>query len=202
MNQAAVVYRRNAEPSRGLAAAGIFFLKWFLAIPHFIIVGILGYLALIAGYIGYFVVAFTGNLPGGIQNFITWWLRWWIRTYGWTAGISDEYPPFETDPTGYGVDATLPRNESPSKGLAVAGIFLVKAIGASPHLIVLGVLMFVALIAIWIGYFAVAFTGNLPEGIQDFVAGVFQWFARVAAWLTGLTDEYPPFSLQVSPQVG
>jgi hypothetical protein len=200
MTQAEVVYRRNANPSKGLAVAGIFIIKWFLAIPHFIIVGILGYLAMVAGFIGYFIVAFTGTLPGGIQNFITWWMRWWVRAYGWVAGIADPYPPFETEPTGYGIDARVPHNDNPSKGWAVAGIFFVKFFAALPHFIVVGVLLFVAMAAQWIGYFVVSFTGKLPDGIQDFVAGTYQWIIRVMAWVTGLTDEYPPFSLDVSPQ--
>jgi hypothetical protein len=200
MTQAEVIYRRNATPSRGLAVTGIFTVKWFLAIPHFVIVGILGYLAMAVGYIGYFIVAFTGTLPGGLQDFIAWWMRWWVRAYGWVAGIADEYPPFETDPAGYGIDAAAPHNDSPSRGWAVAGIFFVKALAAIPHLLAVGILMFVAMLAMWIGFFVVAFTGKLPDGLQDFVAGTFQWMIRVTAWVTGLTDEYPPFSLDVTPR--
>ncbi len=200
MAQAEVVYRRNTNPGKGLAVAGIFWIKWLLAIPHLIIVSILGYLAMVAGYIGYFIVAFTGKLPDGIQTFVSMWLRWWVRSNGWVVGIADEYPPFETDPASYGIDAKTLRNDNPNKGWAVAGIFFVKFLAAIPHLIVMSVLTFAMLIATWIGYFMVAFTGKLPDGIQDFAAGTFQWTVRIMAWLTGLTDEYPPFSLAVSPQ--
>jgi hypothetical protein len=200
MNQAEVVYRRNVNPAKGLAVAGIVFVKWLLAIPHLIIVSILGSLAMVAGYIGYFIVAFTGKLPDGIQTFVSMWMRWYVRTYGWVAGIADEYPPFETDPARYGIDAKTPHNDNPSKGWAVAGIFFVKFLVAVPHLIVIAVLSGAMYIAIWIGYFVVAFTGKLPDGIQNFVAGTYQWLMRVMAWITGLTDEYPPFSLEISPQ--
>ena len=202
MTQAEVVYRRNTNPGKGLAVAGIFVVKWFLAIPHFIIVGILGWVAMVAGYIGYFIVAFTGKLPDGIQTLVSMYLRWYVRAYGWVAGVADEYPPFDIDPAGYGIDAKIPRNDNPNQGWAVAGIFFVKFIAAIPHMIVLGVLIFAAMVTLWVGYLVVAFTGKLPDGIQDFVVGTFQWYARVLAWLTGLTDEYPPFSLGVSPQTG
>jgi len=45
----------------------------------------------------------------------------------------------------------------------------------------------------------VVFTGALPVGIQDFAAGAMQWTLRVYAFLAGITDEYPKFSLQVTP---
>ena len=138
--------------------------------------------------------------PSKPRQSIAWWMRWWVRAYGWVAGIADEYPPFETDPAGYGIDATLPRNDSPSRGWAVAGIFLVKPLAAIPHLFAVGVLMFVAMIGMWVGFVVVAFTGKLPNGLQDFMAGTYQWMIRVMAWVTGLTDEYPPFSLDVAPR--
>jgi len=51
----------------------------------------------------------------------------------------------------------------------------------------------------WFGYLIAAFTGSLPTGLQDFMVGVLQWDLRLAAWFTGLSDEYPPFSLDASP---
>jgi len=48
-------------------------------------------------------------------------------------------------------------------------------------------------VATWFGYVIAFFTGALPKGIQDFIAGAMQWYTRVMAWLLGLTDEYPPF---------
>jgi hypothetical protein len=190
------------NPVKWLGVVGIFFIKAFLAIPHLIIVSALGTLAMWGAYIGYFIVAFTGNLPMGLQDFVAWWLRWAARSYGWLAGIADDYPPFEIDPAGYRIDAEIPRNESPSKGWAVAGIFFVKFLAAIPHFIVLFILVFLSAFAAWFGYFAVAFTGKLPTGIQDFVAGTMQWYLRVVTWVTGLTDEYPPFELRSQAQAG
>lgn len=194
--QAMVVYRHNTNPVRWLGVVGIFLIKALLAVPHLIIVNILGYLAAAAAYIGYFIVAFTGNLPMGLQDFMAWWLRWWTRAYGWVAGVDDVYPPFETDPPGYGIDAKVPRNGSPNRGWGIAGIFFIKFIAIIPHAIVVTVLGILAVFAAWFGYLAVAFTGKLPTGIQDFVAGTMQWCVRVAAWVAGLTDEYPPFELK------
>jgi hypothetical protein len=201
MSQAAIVYRRSRQSNRGLALAGaIFFLKAILLLPHAVVVGVLGWLAGIVAYIGYWIVAFTGKMPEGIASILEIYLRWSARTAGWFAGIVDDYPPFETEPSGYGFDATLPRNEQPNRGLAVAGIFFfAKALLAIPHFVVLWFVYIGAAVAVWVGFVIAAFTGELPEGIQDFVAGATQWWTRVMAWLFGLTDEYPPFSLQTTP---
>jgi hypothetical protein len=202
MSQAAVVYRRNPQPSRGLAATGaIFGLKAVLLIPHAIIIRALSYVAMAVGYIGFWVVALTGSFPAGMQNMIKMWLRWEIRSYGWLAGITDLYPPFDPDPKDYPIDVQLPTNEAPRKGWAVAGIFLVKLLAAIPHLFVLMFVGLGAMLATWVGFVAVVFTGRLPEGIQDFVAGTLQWYARVNSWVLGLTDEYPPFTVEISPTV-
>lgn len=193
-------YQFNERPRRGLAVAGIFLLKGVLAVPHLILINALGSLAWAAGYIGYWIVAFTGSLPMGLQGFIAWYLRWYARTIGWYTGVTDVYPPFEPEPEGYLPDVEPPRNQAPSKGWAVAGIFLpVKILAALPHLILLGVLAFAVAIGSWIGFLVVAFTGRLPIPFQDLYMGTTQWAVRVGSWILGLTDRYPPFDLEVHP---
>lgn len=198
MDQAQIVYRHNMESRRGLATAGVFFVKAILAVPHFIIVSALAELAFAAAYIGYWVVAFTGKLPGTFQDFAVWSLRWQTRAFGWYFGNEDRYPPFEID-ADYTIDLKTPRNDSPSSGWAIAGMFMIKWLAAIPHFIMLAILGTGALLITWIGFIIAAFTGKLPVGIQDFAAGVLQWEARVLAWLYGLTDVYPPFALKAEP---
>jgi len=201
MTQAAVLYRHNQEPRRGLALAGaIFCVKAVLLIPHLIIIGVLGYLAYAVGYIGFWIVAFTGKFPEGLQSLITMWLRWATRSYGWLAGITDEYPPFESDPKGFPIDAETPVNTNPRKGWAVAGIFLFpKGICLIPHMFLLWFVMIGVVVVTWVGYLVTFFTGRFPPGMQDFIAGAMQWYTRVMAWFLGLTDEYPPYGVAIKP---
>jgi hypothetical protein len=198
MSEPTFVYRHAVNPSRGLAATGVLFVKWVLALPHLIVAGALSYLGMILAYIGYFVVAFTGEMPTGIFRLMEISFKWSARTYGWLIGYTDDYPPFETDPQ-YPVDVKLERPIHPSKGWAVAGIFFIKAIALLPHFIALAFVGLAAALATWFGYWAVVFTGRLPVGIQDFVAGTAQWYVRVYAFLGGITDEYPRFSLEATP---
>jgi hypothetical protein len=199
VTQAKVRYLFNREPETWPAALGVLFVKGLMAVPHLIIIGVLQQLAFLGGYVGYFIVAFTGALPAGIQDFTEWLARWTVRVAGWYAGVTDRYPPFENEPGDYLPDAEVPRNEAPSRGWAVAGIFGIKYLAIIPHLIVLAFLVLGVLIASWIGFFIVLFRGSLPEELQDFALGTAQWQIRVYAWTMGLTDEYPPFDLLVHP---
>ncbi len=183
--------------SKGLGWAGAIFMvaKMLLALPHLIIVGILGRLAAIVAYIGFFFVAFTGELPPGLRDMLVAIMRWEVRTYAWVAALTDEYPPFEWEETDYVAKLSVEDPSQRSKGWAVAGIFLVKFLVLIPQLIVLVFVVVGAFFAMWFNFFKIAFTGESSAEVHDFLTGTMQWGSRVEAWAYGLTDEYPPFRL-------
>lgn len=192
-------YRRNTNPSRGLAATGIVFIKFLLALPHLMVVSALSSLANVLAYIGFWVVGFTGEMPQATHRLLEISFNWSTRAWAWIFGLDDVYPPFETDPV-YSASVPVAKPVNPSKGWAVAGIFVFpKALALIPHAIVLAFLAIGGMFALWFGYVITAITGKYPDGIQDFLAGIMQWGLRVQAWFVGLTDEYPPFSLAVTP---
>jgi hypothetical protein len=65
-----------------------------------------------------------------------------------------------------------------------------------PQVILLGVLVVAAFVALVIAFFAVLFTSRWPEGLRSFIVGVMRWGTRVSAYFLLLTDTYPPFSLE------
>ncbi len=70
---------------------------------------------------------------------------------------------------------------------------------ALPHLFVL---MFVALwgaILRFCAWWVVLITGNYPSNWYEFNVGLMRWSLRVNMYLSFLTDEYPPFSLDEQP---
>ena len=199
MDTFTLTYRRNTDPNRGLAATGIIFVKFLLALPHLVVVSVLANVANVLAYIGFWIVAFTGKMPQATHSLLDISFNWSARTYAWIFGLDDAYPPFETDPA-YSAAFRVSRPENPSKGWAVAGLLVFpKAFVLIPHFVVLVFLAIGGMFALWFGYIVTAFTGTYPTGIQDFLAGIMQWGLRLQAFFTGLTDVYPPFSLAVTP---
>ncbi len=172
--------------------------NWILAIPHFVVLYVLGIVSEVVALISWFVIVFTGKLPDGMANIQAMYLRYWMRTSLYAGFLMDEYPPFTfaTTPADPGDYPRLrvdfqPELENRNRVTAAFRIFLVL-----PHFIVLAVLGIAAWVAWVIAFFAVLFTGKWPEGLRNFVLGVVRWSLRVQAYFLLLTDVYPPFSLE------
>jgi len=69
--------------------------KWFLAIPHYIVLFFL-YIAMFFLVIGaWFAILFTGRYPRGIFDFVEGVVRWHNRVVGYAfILVTDAYPPF------------------------------------------------------------------------------------------------------------
>jgi hypothetical protein len=188
----------NGERSRGLAVTGILLpIKMLLALPHFFVLAFVQFGAFVAAWIGYWGIAFSGSLSPGIARFVHNTLGWTVRITAWFASLRDEYPAFALEQPEYAarVVVTEPTLER-SRGLAVAGIiWFLKGLLLIPHYIVLYFLQIAAGIAGYIAFWAIAITGEYPDGIFRFVLGTLRWYVRTSAWLLSLTDEYPPFVL-------
>lgn len=188
----------DGQRSRGLAVAGIFFpIKMLLAIPHLVALAFVQFAAFIAGWFGFWTIAINGSLSPGIARFIHNSLGWNVRISAWIASMNDDYPAFAMEQPEYPARVTItePTLER-SRGLAVAGIlWFLKGVLLIPHMIVISFIGIAAGIAGYIAFWAIAFTGEYPEGIFNFVLGALRWTTRTNAWLLSLTDEYPPFEL-------
>lgn len=69
--------------------------KWFLAIPHYIVLLFLGIGAVFAVVLAWFVILFTGHYPRGLFNFVEGVLRWGLRVEAYAVLlVTDRYPPF------------------------------------------------------------------------------------------------------------
>jgi hypothetical protein len=70
--------------------------KWFLAIPHFIILFFLGIGAIFAVIFAWFAILFTGRYPRGLFDYVVGVGRWSLRVYAYAfLLVTDRYPPFE-----------------------------------------------------------------------------------------------------------
>jgi hypothetical protein len=69
--------------------------KWFLAIPHYIVLAFLWVGAVFAVLFAWFAVLFTGRYPRGLFDYVVGVGRWTLRVEGYVALlVTDDYPPF------------------------------------------------------------------------------------------------------------
>ncbi len=69
--------------------------KWFLAIPHYIVLFFLSIATVVVVVGSWFVILFTGRYPREIFEFVEGVIRWHNRVAGYSfILVTDRYPPF------------------------------------------------------------------------------------------------------------
>lgn len=188
--------------------------KWFLAIPHYVILVFLWLAFAVLTFVAWLAILVTGRYPQGIFSFNLGVMRWSWRVSYYTYGVlgTDRYPPFTlADVPDYPARLVVDRPERLSRGLALVKWWLL----AIPHYLVIGVFTGAGTYSAsaaddggqWMGspgltsllvFFAaiaLLFTGRYPRGIFDFLLGMQRWILRVTAYAALMTDQYPPFRL-------
>ncbi|MEJ2448294.1 MAG: DUF4389 domain-containing protein, partial [Anaerolineales bacterium] len=133
------------------------------------------------------------------QTYPRWWFdfsreltRFGARVGAYFTLLTDQYPSV-VDAQAVHLEIDYPDVESDLN----RWMPLIKWLLAIPHYIVLGFLMIGAVFAVVIAWFAILFTGKYPEGLFNYMVGVFRWGLRVQAYAFLLvTDQYPPFSMK------
>jgi hypothetical protein len=190
------------------------FFRFFLAIPHLLILGGAGFgagwtatdgwsrfsggvsglegVAITMAIVSWFGIIFWRLHPTGLWQFAGFYLRWASRAGAYFVLLRDDYPPFGDGEYPIRLEVgEFPANESRDRWSV--GLRLIYAI---PHFIVLifvGIAWFVATVIAW---FAILFSGSYPEGLYRFGVGALRWCLRVQAYILLMRDEYPPFSLE------
>lgn len=162
--------------------------KPILLVPHFVLLYILAGATYIP-YAAFFTILFRRKYPRWWFDFLVAFLRYQERVFIYLLWLRDEYPALEEDQA---VHLEVEYPDHLNRWLP-----LIKWLLAIPHWMILFVLYVIALILVFIAWFAILFTGRYPKGFFDFLVGANRWYLRVYAYAFGLmTDKYPPFSLK------
>ena len=69
--------------------------KWLLAIPHYIVLAVLGAIAVVVVIIAWFAILFTGRYPRSLFDYVVGVSRWALRVQAYAVLlVTDQYPPF------------------------------------------------------------------------------------------------------------
>ena len=172
--------------------------QWLLAIPHLLIARSLSALRSVLLLVSFFAVLFTEKIPRPLFDMITMTYRYEWRAMSYALFLHEDYPPFDFEPVSAddGVEPhtslsiTYPEHLNRWKPLY-------KWILAIPHYFVVVALLIGSVFAVIGGFFAVFFTGEYPRGPRDYLVNVYRYGLRVSTYVGLLTDEYPPFKLNV-----
>ncbi len=198
----------------------LWLVKWFLVIPHLVVLWLLWTACFVSTIAAGFVILFTGRYPAGLFAFSVGVFRWTWRVQFYAAAFgTDLYPPFTLARVpDYPADFDVPFPARLHRGLVLVKWWLL----ALPHLIIVAALTgawstsvvvlpgsgdvirttapsLLGLLA-FIAGFALLFTARYPKPLFALVVGIHRWTYRVAAYVFLLRDEYPPFRLDQGPE--
>jgi Domain of unknown function (DUF4389) len=195
----------------------LWLVKWILVIPHVVVLAFLWIAFIALWLVSLVAILSTGRYPRAIFDFNVGVMRWTWRVgfYAYSGLATDRYPPFTlADDPDYPARLTVEYPQALSRGLALVKWWLL----ALPHYLIVGVFAGGA----WAGADAVSdqwtygsgligllvciagivllFTGRYPRAIFEFVMGMNRWCYRVGAYAALMTDQYPPFRLDMGGQ--
>lgn len=178
-------------PSRWL-----WLVKWcVLALPHYPILILLYLVYPLSTVAAGVAILCTGRYPRPLFDFNVGVLRWsWrVMNYRFPMNSTDKYPPFTLAPRpDYPGDLAVEYPER-LKNWAV----LVKWLLAIPQVLLCWSMEAPLQVLCIISAVTLLCTGTIPQGIFDLLMGMVRWRYRVAAYVSLMRDEYPPFRMDL-----
>jgi hypothetical protein len=160
------------------------FFRLLLAIPHLIVLYVLGIVVEFLLFFAWLIALVLGRLPYGLHGFLAWYLRYFTRVTAYLLLLADPWPPFSSAPYPIDVRVEPPR---PQNRLTV----LVRVILAIPALILTTVFRLVNTLAAIFGWFYCLALGRMHQGMRDLSAWMLRYEAQTYAYLFLLTSRYP-----------
>jgi hypothetical protein len=166
------------------------FFRYLIAIPWAFVAGLYLVAAAVLAVIAWFAIAFGGRYPSGLYGFNVKVLRTVTRVNGFQLLLTDELPRFDGDPDdAYPIQVAampaLPRYSRPQT--------LLRLVLAIPVVLLAYVQNVIAAACSVVAWFAILFTGRLPEGLYRGIRGAVAYETRTLAYLLLMTEDYPPF---------
>lgn len=171
--------------------------KWcVLAVPHYpILIGLYLVYPLVVLAAG-IAILFTGRYPRPLFDFNVGVLRWsWrVMNYRFPMNTTDKYPPFTLKPQAdYPGDLEVDYPEQLSRGAVLVKWWLL----ALPQIIMCWAMEAPLQVLCVISAVRLLARGTVSQGMFDLLMGMVRWRYRVAVYVSLMSDEYPPFRMDL-----
>ena len=166
--------------------------NWLLAIPHLIVLYILGFIALFVWLLLGLAVLFAGRVPDFCYRYLLGLMRYANRAGGFVWYFFKSYPKFQfwlddpVDASGYQILTHF----YPNPGKVSRWRFF-RPILAIPHFILLWVLGYVNAILTIIGALYGLLTGRYPEWLRESLQALVTYQLRVTVYTIAISNKYP-----------
>lgn len=172
----------------------------YIAVPHVVLLAIVGVWLILIRFLSFWVVLYTGRFPEGFFNFHIDYLNWYLRVaasigiFGGYGNLVDGYPPFFPGLRGDCVKLEVSRPDHVNRWIVIARLFFGTIYVRVPHFICLFFREIASGIVAFLAWWVILFTGRYPQRWHAFNVGTYRWATRVYLYLSYLSDEYPRFT--------
>jgi 2-(1,2-epoxy-1,2-dihydrophenyl)acetyl-CoA isomerase len=161
-------------------------LRFLLALPHLVLVGLWTYLVLLVGVVNWVITLIRGRPAQGIAAWTARFVRYQVHVYAYAYLVADQYPPFRGWEGTYPVDLAVDTPTSQARWKTLLRIVLVI-----PAYVFMTVLTYVLYVVAFLGWFYAIVAGRYPRGFRDLSAYCLRFQAQTWGYLFLLTDRYP-----------
>jgi hypothetical protein len=177
--------RLGVEDDRRRSRLTTFF-RLLLAIPLFVWAAIWGVLVLAGVIASWCIQVVAGRPHAGLHRFIASYLRYMTRLSAYVYLVADPYPPFHGRAGDYPVELTV---GEPKRQDRLTVLF--RLVLAVPAFLIASAYGGVALVAAFLGWFAVVVRGEMPLGLRNAIALWLRYNQQMAGYVYLLTERYP-----------
>ena len=176
------------------------FFRFFLAIPHFVWLGLWTFAVFFTAIAQWFVTVVRARPADPLQSFHVAYIRYATHVGAYLALAANPFPGFLGEP-GYPIDVELDAAERQPRLtagfrllLALPALFFLTLVngggsagGAGGGVVISGVVLIVA----FLGWFACLARGEMPHGLRNVAAYGLRYTAETFAYLLLVTPTYP-----------
>jgi 2-(1,2-epoxy-1,2-dihydrophenyl)acetyl-CoA isomerase len=161
-------------------------LRFLLALPHLVVLGLWTYLALPIAVVNWVITLFRGRPAAGLAAWTARFVRYQTHVYAYTYLVADPFPSFRGWEGAYPVDLAIDPPTRQSRWRTLLRIVL-----AIPAYVFMTVLQYVLYVVAFLGWFYAVVFGRYPRGFRDLSAYCLRFAAQTWGYLLLLTDRYP-----------